>query len=60
MIENRELRKIFGPNVDEISCEFRVLRDEELLDLQSHLVLLESRDSSGGIATRIRAGRSGF
>ena len=33
MYENRVLRKIFGPNRDEVTREWRKLHDEELNDL---------------------------
>ena len=33
MFENRVLRKMFGPNSDEVTEEWRRLHNEELLDL---------------------------
>jgi hypothetical protein len=35
MFENRELRRIFGPKMDEVTGECRKLRNEELNDLHS-------------------------
>jgi hypothetical protein len=35
MFENRVLRKIFGPNRDEVTGEWRKLHNEELNDLHS-------------------------
>jgi hypothetical protein len=33
VFENRVLRRIFGPKTDEVTREWRRLRDEELYDL---------------------------
>jgi len=33
VFENRVLRKIFGPNRDEVTGEWRKLHNEELIDL---------------------------
>jgi len=33
VFENRVLRKIFGPNRDEVTGEWRKLQNEELIDL---------------------------
>ena len=35
MFENRVLRRIFGPNVEEVTVEWRKLHNEELNDLYS-------------------------
>jgi len=35
MFENRVLRRIFGPKRDEVTMEWRKLRNEELNDLYS-------------------------
>ena len=35
MCENRVLRRIFGPKRDEVTREWRTLRNEELNDLYS-------------------------
>jgi len=35
VFENRVLRKIFGPKVDEVTGEWRTLHNEELNDLYS-------------------------
>jgi hypothetical protein len=35
VLENRVLRKIFGPKRDEVTGEWRKLHNEELLDLYS-------------------------
>jgi hypothetical protein len=35
VFENRTLRKIFGPKRDEVTGEWRKLRNEELRDLYS-------------------------
>ena len=35
MFENRELRGIFGPNMDEVTWKWRKLHNEELNDLYS-------------------------
>ena len=37
MFENRVLRRIFGPKVDEVAGEWRKLHNEELHDLYSSL-----------------------
>ena len=46
MFENRVLRRIFGPNRDEVTWEWRKLQDEELYALYSSpniIRLLKSR-----------------
>ena len=46
MYENRVLRRIFGPKMDEITCELRKLHTEELSDLYtspSTLQVIKSR-----------------
>ena len=35
MLENRVLRRIFGPEREEVTGEWRQLRNEELIDLYS-------------------------
>jgi hypothetical protein len=35
VLENRELRKIFGPKRDEVTWDWRKLHKEELYDLYS-------------------------
>jgi hypothetical protein len=35
VFENRALRRIFGPKIDEVTAEWRKLHNEELLDLYS-------------------------
>jgi len=35
MFENRELRRVFGPKMDEVTGECRKLHNEELNDLYS-------------------------
>ena len=39
VFENRVLRRIFGPEGDEVTGEWRKLHNEELIDLYSHPVL---------------------
>ena len=43
MFENRVLRRIFGPNRDEVAGEWRKLHNEELRDLYPHQILFKSR-----------------
>ena len=50
MVENRVLRKIFGPKRDEITMEWSRLRDEELNDLYF----------SPNIMRMIKSGRMGW
>jgi hypothetical protein len=39
VFEKRVLRRIFGPNRDEVTGEWRRLHNEELYDLNSHQIL---------------------
>jgi cell division protein FtsL len=39
LLENMVLRKIFGPNRDEVKDEWRKLHNEELNDLSPHIIL---------------------
>ena len=39
IIENRALRRIFGPNRDEMTGEWRKLHNEELNDCTPHPIL---------------------
>jgi len=36
---NRVLRRIFGPKSDEVTREWRILRNEEVNDLYSHPII---------------------
>jgi hypothetical protein len=40
VFENRVLRRIFGPKRDEVTGEWRKLRNEELRDLYSSLSII--------------------
>jgi hypothetical protein len=40
MFENRVLRRIFGPKMDEVTGEWRKLHNEELHDLYSSLSII--------------------
>ena len=42
MFENRVLRRIFGPNMDEGIEEWRKLHNEELKDLFSSLIIFQA------------------
>ena len=39
MFENRVLRRVFEPNRDEVTREWRKLHNEELNDLYSYAIL---------------------
>jgi hypothetical protein len=41
MFENRVLRRIFGPNMDEVTGDWRKLRNEELNDVYSRNIARE-------------------
>ena len=61
MYENRVLRKIFGPNRDEVTREWRKLHDEELNDLYSSpnivRVIKSRRMRWAGHVARMEEGR---
>jgi len=51
VVENRVLRRIFGPRRDEVTWEWRKLRNEELNDLYSSpniVRVIKSRRMRGG------------
>jgi hypothetical protein len=47
VFENRMLRRIFVPNRDEVTGEWRKLHNEELHDLPSIIRLMKSRRIDG-------------
>jgi hypothetical protein len=58
--QNKVLWKISGPKRQKVTERSRKLHNDELHDLYSLRNIIKSGDSSVGIATRLRAGRSGF
>ena len=43
MFENKVLRRLFGPNREEVTGEWKKLHDEELNDLYNVVRLIKSR-----------------
>jgi hypothetical protein len=46
VVENRVLRRIFGPKRDEVTGQWRRLHNEELYDLNSPTILLDQINNS--------------
>ena len=61
MFENRVLRRIYGPKVDEVTREWRKLHNEELSDLYSSpniiRVMTSGRMRRAGHVARVGEGR---
>jgi hypothetical protein len=56
MFENRVLRKVFGPNRDEVTGEWRILHSKELYDrysLPNIICVINSRTSWVGHVARM-------
>jgi hypothetical protein len=51
VLENRVLRRIFGPKRNEIIGEWRKLHNEELNDLYSSGDQIETKETSGACST---------
>ena len=64
MFENRVLRVIFGPKMDEVTEKWRKLRNEELYDLSSSLniilVIKSRRMSWAGHVARMEGRRHAY
>jgi hypothetical protein len=64
MFENRVLRRIFGPNRDEVTGEWRKLHNEELHDLYSspsNIRIIKPRMMRwAGHVARIRENRNAY
>ena len=63
MLENRVLRRIFGPKRDEVTVQWRKLHEEELNDLYSPDILrvIKSRKMRWtGHVARMRERRGGY
>jgi hypothetical protein len=48
VFENKVLRRIFGPNKDEMTGGWRKLHDEELRDLYSSPSIIKLKEDEGG------------
>ena len=59
MFENKDLRRLFWPNMNEVTREWKSLHDEELNDLcSSHKILrLTKRDGFDGRDMKLVWGR---
>jgi hypothetical protein len=50
-LENRVLRKIFGPERDEVTGEWRKLHNEEFCDLDSSPSIIINQEELGQLGT---------
>jgi hypothetical protein len=64
VFENRVVRRIFGPKGDEVTGEWRKLRNEEVRDLYSSPSIIRKKkgeeDKMGGDVTRIGEKRNAY